>query len=139
MVPERKIGNALIEHAKPDFKVYLIPLAMEGVVAAVGFAAVVAASKFLNGGLWVGGEIELGATTITFRPNAMNRALHKADYRVEIPLRDIIDVKNQFGLITGIIALLTTHGALKIRTYGAQDFAKRIQAQVAVARAIPST
>ena len=130
MLQERKIGNALIEHAKPNFKVYLIPLVTGGLAGVIGLGAALATTKFLNGGLWVGGEFELSESTIAFRPNAMNRALHKADYRLEIPLREITDVTNEFGFVTGIIRLLTVHGDLRIRVYGAQDFAKKIRTQI---------
>lgn len=131
---ERKVGSALIQHAKPNFKVYILPLAVGGVAAVAGFGAVLATSKFLSGGLWVGGEIELSGSTIAFRPNAINRALHKADYRVEIPLVDMTDVRNEFGFVTGIISLLTDNGLLKIRVYGAKEFADAIRGRVAAVR-----
>lgn len=60
-----------------------------------------------------------------------NRALHKADYGVEILLREIIDVTNDFGFVTGIILLQTDCGAIKIRVYGAQGFDIRIRSQIA--------
>lgn len=133
-IAERKIGNALVEQAKADFRIYLLPAAVGGVTGVLAFGAVLAASKALNGGSWVGGEIELTESTIKFHPNAANRAIHQTDYDLEIPLRDIRDVKDEPGLITGIIRLLTDRGILKIRVYGAKSFAKRIRDYVVAAR-----
>jgi hypothetical protein len=85
--------------------------------------------KKAMGGLWVGGTATLHETKLAFRPNALNRALHAGDYSVEIPLREISDIQVRFGFITKIIDIVTAHGKLSLRCFGAEDFAGTIRTQ----------
>ena len=60
-------------------------------------------------------------------PNAPNRSVHDGDYSVEIPLSDVSDVQVRFGSITKIIDLVTDHGKLSLRCFGAEAFAAKIR------------
>lgn len=119
----RKRVNALIGDAKARFGVtYFVDPA--GLIVT---ESVVEGFKKAMGGLWVGGTATLYETSIAFRPNALNRSVHDGDYSVEIPLSDVSDVQVRFGSITKIIDLVTDHGKLSLRCFGAEAFAAKIR------------
>ena len=88
------------------------------------------AAKKLMGGLWVGGTAYLTEDAVEFHPNGINRMLHKDpdSMSVILPLRSITSVETRFGIGTQIIDVKTAIGTLSIRCYGAQGFAKKIEA-----------
>lgn len=118
-----KTVNALITDAEMGFAAkFLVNNTGLGVTETVlkGF-------KKAMGGLWVGGKATLYETRIAFRPNALNLAVHAGDYSVEILLSDVSDVQVRFGFVTKIIDIVTDHGKLSIRCYGAEAFAAKIR------------
>jgi hypothetical protein len=86
------------------------------------------------GGLWVGGRVVLADASLSFAPNAMNRAVQKGVEEISVDLRDIDSVEVLPGFFTKIIAMKTGAGVLKIRCYGARAFAEEIRAAVAARR-----
>jgi hypothetical protein len=85
--------------------------------------------KLVMGGLWVGGTATLYETKLRFRPNALNEFIHAGVYSVKIPLQEISDIQVRFGFITKIINIVTPHGRVSIRCFGAEDFANMIRTQ----------
>jgi hypothetical protein len=121
----QKPVNALIADAEMGFGArFLLSATTHGVTEIVlnGF-------KRVMGGLWVGGTATLHETKLGFRPNALNQLIHAGDYSVEIPLHEISDIQVRFGFITKIIDIVTPHGKLSIRCFGAEVFANRILTQ----------
>jgi hypothetical protein len=88
------------------------------------------AAKKLMGGLWVGGTAYLTQDAVEFHPNGINRALHKDpdSMSVVLPLRSITAVETRFGIGTKIIDIKTAIGTLSVRCYGAEGFARKIEA-----------
>jgi hypothetical protein len=83
------------------------------------------------GGLWVGGTLYLRIASIEFHPNALNRAVHTGDMRRMIMLQDIVDVKDRFGVLTGITDLTCRDRSIfSFRCFGAKRFAERIRQQL---------
>jgi hypothetical protein len=96
--------------------------------------AVTSVAKKLMGGLWVGGTTYLTEDAVIFRPNLLNRLVHKQDYSVSIPLSEITDVKKRFGIGTQIIDVKTSKGTLSFRCYWASSFLEMINQQLYNAR-----
>ena len=120
---DKRLCNALIKDAEPDFDVFF------NVANAVGLGAVktpigsvVSVAKKLMGGLWVGGTTYLTKDAIVFRPNILNRLVHKQDCSVNIPLSEVTDVQKHFGFGTQIIDIKTLKGTLSIRCYWPTSF-----------------
>jgi hypothetical protein len=83
------------------------------------------------GGLWVGGAVTLTRDRLSFGPNALNAAAHAGDVSRSVPLDRIADVRDRFGILTGIIDVrLDDGGVFTFRCFGASRFAKRIAAAV---------
>ena len=121
-----KLANALIADAEMSFGAKFIVSATSPVTETV-----VAGFKKAMGGLWVGGKPTLHETKISFRPNALNKAVHEGDYSLEIPLDHVSEIQVRFGFITKIIDIVTAEGKLSIRCFGAPDFADKIREQKA--------
>jgi hypothetical protein len=120
---ETKIANALISDAEMSFGAKFF-------VGAVGLAItepIIDAFKAAMGGLWVGGTVTLFDSLISFAPNAMNRVFHGNDCSVALPLAAVLEIRVRFGFLTKIIDLVTAHGTLSIRCFGAEGFAARIR------------
>src|SRR5262245_52560912 len=118
-----KTVNALIKNAEIAFGVRYC-------LNATGLhitGTVIDGLKKVMGGLWVGGTATLYATEVTFRPNALNTAIHAGDYSIAIPLADVSDVQVRFGFVTRIIDVITADGTLSIRCFGASRFADMIR------------
>lgn len=115
----KKSCNCLIPSAEADlfFGSPSVRLAVESVLS--GFRA-------LYGGLWVGGSAELTTVALSFRPNAANLAMHKADYSFSMPLIDIVSIAHERGFLTGIVSISTHHGCFKLRCFGAKQFGEAI-------------
>jgi hypothetical protein len=79
------------------------------------------------GGLWVGGKATLTTTALHFAPNALNRAVHSGDASVRVPLSDIVDLRAEWGVLTGIVCINTARGTLKIRCYFSKKFMALIE------------
>ena len=123
---EKKVCNALIENANPNFNFYLISFVTSGVVGAIGMGAIMGSFKKMMGGLWVGGTTYLTKEKIIFTPNKLNKMLQSNIDHLEIPLLDIVSIKKEFGVVTGIVRLETENGILKLRCYGASKFMEKI-------------
>src|SRR5215469_18052952 len=83
------------------------------------------------GGLWVGGTLYLRMASIEFNPNALNKALHTGDMGRAIMLQDIVEVKDRFGVLTGIIDITCRdRSVFSFRCFGAKRFAERIRRQL---------
>ncbi|MCR9269885.1 MAG: hypothetical protein NXH72_07870 [Hyphomonadaceae bacterium] len=121
-VVARKLANALMKDAEIGDRTQMIL----GPGGRLGTNAV----KKLMGGLWVGGTAYLTDDAVEFHPNGMNRAIHKdpESLSVVLPLRSITSVETRFGIATQIIDIKTAIGTLSIRCYGAQGFARKIEA-----------
>lgn len=92
--------------------------------------------KRTQGGMWVGGKVSLAADTLTFRPNAINRAVHENVSTVTIPLARVVRVSDRFGWITRIIDVsLDDRSVFMFRCFGARAFAEKISAAVQRQRA----
>jgi hypothetical protein len=118
-VIEKKVCNALIQGAKPNFNLYLIsPESFGGPF------------NQMMDGLWVGGNIYLTDKSIIFKPNKLNAAMHTNIYTVKIPLEDITNVSKESRMFTDIVIINTAYGTLKFRCYKASDFMERINSQI---------
>ena len=121
----KKTVNALIPEAEMGFAAKFI-LKTTGAKAT---DVVLKAAKKLMGGLWVGGTAIIQKKKLAFRPNWLNRAVHKADYAVEIPFEEISEINVRFGIATKIIDIITCEGKFSIRCYGAENIANKIREQ----------
>ncbi len=84
--------------------------------------------KRAYGGLWVGGKARLTQDSLSFAPNAMNRAFHSdGQLDVSIPLTDITSISVERGFVTRIIVVAVGPSALKIRCYKADVFADQLR------------
>lgn len=112
--------------ATPNFTAYFASFVTGGLGGAIAFAGVMGAFKKMMGGLWVGGNVYITTKSIIFKPNKLNTALQANIDAVEIPLKDIVNVSKEFGMITGIVSINTDSGSLKVRCYNASGFMERI-------------
>ncbi len=116
----KKVVNALIPDAEPK----AFPLSPVRLV--------LGAFKAFQKGLWVGGTLCLTPSSIEFRPNVLNRSLHKGDTSRVVLLNDVVDVKDRSGFTTQIVDVTCRNGPpLTFRCYGAKRFVEQIRAQIA--------
>ena len=96
--------------------------------ALVAGAARAAVERFSHrqGGLWVGGTIEITNDGVSFAPNRLNRAFHAALETVHIPFANIRSARREFGWFTGVVVIQHTGGEFRFRCYGASRVAARI-------------
>jgi hypothetical protein len=101
-----KLANAFIPKAIPVF-------------------ALPALSRFIKkeGGLWVGGSVQLSADGVSFTPNGLNRAFHVGLEAIHIPIARIRSVRREFGWFTGIVVVSHQDGEFRFRCYGAKQVA----------------
>jgi hypothetical protein len=88
---------------------------------------VLAAFRAAYGGLWVGGRATLTPSSLTFHPNAVNRAVQTGTLDIVVPVTAITNVEVQGGVLTKIIAIRTPGAVVKIRCFGARDLADQIR------------
>ncbi len=127
---EKKVCNAKIEGATPNFTAYLVSFVSGGLGGVIALGSVMGAFKKMIGGLWVGGNAYLTSKSIIFKPNKLNAGLHSNIDAIEIPLKSIIKLNKEFGMITGIININTDSGSLKIRCYNAYGFMEKINENI---------
>jgi hypothetical protein len=127
----KRLSNALIKDAVADFELFfkVVGLKRLGLLAKPLLNAQLSVFKKLMGGLWVGGTTYLTEDAVIFRPNRMNRLVHKGDCSVSIPLIEITDVKKRFGMVTQIIDITTSKGTLSVRCYRSSSFLEMIREQ----------
>jgi hypothetical protein len=119
LVAEKK-ANALIADAQTAYSG-----ATHGVLSGV-----IEAFRKRMGGLWVGGTASLYETKLVFRPNRLNRAVHAAEYSVEVPLASVTDVRVRRAILTKIVDVTWDSGTLSIRCFGADGFDEAIRRQI---------
>ena len=82
--------------------------------------------KSAHRGLWVGGRATLTTESISFHPNAVNRAIHAGSLDIEIPLPDIVSIEFLPAFVSSVIAIRTPQSTVKIRCFRAEAFASQI-------------
>ncbi len=115
----RKFCNALIKEAKTTEEVSRMMRAES--------RAVVALTRRLGGGLWVGGACYLTDSLLVFEPNSLNSMMHESDCSFSIPLSDIVKTERRFGVLTGIIDIHTAHKQYSLRMFNANGFRKLLE------------
>jgi hypothetical protein len=115
---DKKVVNALIKEAdiNPAFN-------------RPGLGITIHLFRFLYGGLWVGGDVFLYRDRLLFCPNAMNLNVHKAGSigTVVVPISSLTTVAAKFGMVTGIVEVISGTERLVFRCYGAKGFAQKIR------------
>lgn len=108
----------------------LVPDAVACVPGGPSINHVIKTFQTYYGGLWVGGTVYLTMDSLVFRPNGINRLLHKGDMRRTVHLLDIVSVEDRRGWFTNIVDV-NLHGDPKLtfRCYGATRFSKAIRDQ----------
>jgi hypothetical protein len=89
--------------------------------------------KRKRGGLWVGGVVLISASGVSFTPNGLNRAVHKALESINVPAGDIRAVRHEFGWVTGIVVVEHARGEFRFRCFGAKGLAGTMAANFKVA------
>jgi len=133
----KRVSNALIKDAEPDFEALFIVADVAELVGLEGVPPIknsikltMSLSRKLMGGLWVGGTTYLTEDALVFRPNWLNRHIHKGDCSVSIPLTDLAEVVKVPGIFTQIIDAKTAKGTLRFRCYHRDLFYDLIVAQM---------
>lgn len=123
-----KLANALIPGAAPT--------ALASRFSGPGGRFVFDWVQRSTGGLWVGGRVVLMPIELTFKANALNRAVHVGDTAYVVPLQRVVAVKDRFGLLTRIVDVSLDDGSrFTFRCFGARAFAAKIAAAAIAARA----
>lgn len=115
----QKTCNALLKNVSPN--------AFMDEISDVSTIIIIKGFKKAMGGLWVGGNAFLYEDRIEFRPNSLNKSIHKGETSWTIPLKYIDKAFVSWGLLTKIINIETKEGTLKIRCFGAQDLCNKIE------------
>ncbi len=111
----RKLGNAFVPNAVPS---EILPDTVLAVVMRYGKK---------QGGLWVGGAVDLTHEGVSFKPNASNEAFHVGLEPVHIPIASIRSVQREFGWLTGIVVVEHSGGQFRFRCFGAKQVVSRIR------------
>jgi len=139
-VIDRRLCNALIKDAEPDFEAFLLfaeIVGLEEISKPIkSIKSTMSIAKKLLDGLWVGGTSYLTRDAIIFRPNLLNRILHKQDCSVVIPLNRISGITKRSGFVTQIIDIIVPQGTLSIRCYWPTSFIDAINSQISQLRGI---
>ena len=117
----KKLCNCFVADAEADPSKYALAMRLLGVDAAA-VEVVLRRFQTVYGGLWVGGSVELTTQPLTFRPNVVNRAVHRGDYSFSVPLSEITSVTYEPGFLTVIVVVTTRHGRFKLRCFAARRF-----------------
>ena len=120
-----RAANALVEDAELSLPGWPGLDLMLPHIRAVERALTAYRTKY--GGLWVGGRVTLTTSEISFRPNAMNRAIQTGSLDILVPLPAVVDVEVLRGFVTRIIAIHTPGSVVKVRCFGADAFADQIR------------
>lgn len=107
----RKLANAFFLNATPS-----------GLVPAYALSAI-RRFKRTQGGLWVGGTVEISQAGVSFSPNGLNRVFHEPLEPISVPAKDVRAVRYEFGWVTGIVVVEHVHGEFRFRCYGAKHLA----------------
>lgn len=112
----RKLANAFIPEATPAG---LLPV-----------TALYAIYRFTRAhrGLWVGGTVFVSSSGVLFVPNRANRLVHKDPEQITVRAKDVIDVRREFGWVTGIVVVRHNRGEFRFRCYGAKQLAAAMAA-----------
>jgi hypothetical protein len=123
-VIDKRMANALFANAAPA--------SLDVVPGEILIRLVLSAFRKAYGGLWVGGTAMLTREALSFKPNAMNRAVHEngAALHFELPLAQVRSVAYRPALFTAIIDVTTAAGTFSLRCYGAKKFANAIRTAV---------
>jgi hypothetical protein len=82
-----------------------------------------------HGGIWVGGTVTVSESGVSFVPNRVNRLAHSNLAPVNVPAKDIRDVRREFGWVTGIVVVRHVRGEFRFRCYGAKQLAATMGAK----------
>ena len=124
-VIKSKLSNAMITTAQPNQTFDAITDTFGSAKAA---RSGIKTAEKLVGGIWVGGRTTLTNLRVIFEPNAFNTALQDGIGTVIIPLKDIIEVRTRWGVLTSIVELQTSDECFAIRCFGAKGFAATVEA-----------
>lgn len=87
-------------------------------------------TKQVLGGMWVGGRLFQTSHRLIFMPNSGNLLAHKHLGPLYMDLDSVIDVVDQWGLITPIGEVKSLHRAIKFRCFSAKEFTAAIREHV---------
>ena len=119
-----KLSNAMIATAQPNQTFDTITDAFGSAKAA---RSGIKTAEKLVGGIWVGGRTTLTNLRVIFEPNSLNNALQDGIGTVIIPLKDIVEVRTRWGVLTSIVELQTSDECFAIRCFGAKGFAATVE------------
>lgn len=83
-----------------------------------------------HGGLWVGGVVEISDEGISFRANALNKALNSGARGKTIAMKRVRSVYWQFGWVTGIVVVVHDKGEFRFRCFGARTVVNRLSSHL---------
>jgi hypothetical protein len=121
----RKLANASSAKSK------LSPVAKNVPIVGDATSRAVESYRKRHGGIWVGGVVEIFADRISFRANALNKALHSGSTGKHIPMKEVQSVQWKFGWVTGIVVVAHRRGEFRFRCFGARSVARRLSAHLA--------
>jgi hypothetical protein len=116
----RKLANAFMPAATP------------AIVLPVAALSIIYRFARTPDGLWVGGTVFVSSSGVSFVPNRLNRLVHNDPEAVKVRGGDIIDVRRQFGWVTGIVVVRHVGGEFRFRCYGAKQLAATMAANFKV-------
>ncbi|MGD9785755.1 MAG: hypothetical protein AB7E80_14650 [Hyphomicrobiaceae bacterium] len=120
-----KMCNALFADAKMSAAAEKLTGMVGATGATKGGADLVAR---MSGGYWVGGTATLTDHALYFAPNGMNASLQDGISNFAIPLASVRDVRWRWGVLTGIVDIVTAEATRSIRCFNAKAFARKIDA-----------
>ena len=99
----------------------------------VGGAASTAVEAYRrrNGGIWIGGVVELNSDGIFFQANALNKALHSGSAAKRVSMKNVRGVRWEFGFLTGIVVVIHDKGELRFRCFGARSVVQKLSGHLA--------
>lgn len=108
-----KLGYAFIPNAMPS-------TLMSG-------AALARANRMAkkNGGLWVGGAIELSPAGVAFKPYTTEEPLHVGNLTINVMAANIRSVRREFRWLTGKVVIAHLDGEFRFHCFGAKTVAAR--------------
>lgn len=117
MIQIQKLANAFYSDAEPS----------GAVVGPARYSA--DRYKIKHGGLWVGGNVIINSSGISFSANALNRKMHNELKDVDIPYNTIQNIQYKFGWFTGIVEIQHEGGTFLFRCYGAKKLVAQLNAR----------
>ncbi len=75
-------------------------------------------------------RLEFDGHELRFRPNALNRTLHKGDLEITIDRSEIVEVLGRRGFLTGLLLVRTSDEIFSFRVYGAPRASRTIEAAI---------